>query len=86
MQGTHKGGMTTMDPVKLNFYHCPSSLTMKYKSNVSYENGQLVIENPAGQPSDMSWGCDKGLTIKFLGIESIWRTITLMMKKDVELN
>ena len=38
---------------------------MKYKYNVSYEKGQLVIENPAGQPSDMSWGCDKGLTVKF---------------------
>ena len=40
---------------------------MKYMYNVSYDNGQLVIENPAGQPCDMSWGYDKGLTIKFQG-------------------
>ena len=42
---------------------------MKYKYNVFYDNDQLVIENPAGQPRDMSWDCDKGLTIKFQGTD-----------------
>ena len=39
--------------------------TTKY--NVSCKTGELVIENPAGQPHAMTWGCGEGLTIKFQG-------------------